>query len=254
MRRVGTTAATLILIATALAGCFADDADDGTGTGPTAPADGNETADVELTLSIVNVTVGEPAEGNVTVNVTWSVGAEGNATGVEIVHNNVHWANHTVALADAQAGYGNGTADRPGAVPGEFTANLTVAAGAGTLYLRAHAIQGGAHYWSSEANVSVPEAGTTHIVTITDEALPFLAMMDPDPVTVAVGDRIVWQNDDDAPHTATADDGEDFSWDTGTIDAGSASEPIVFDVAGEFTYHCNVHPVTMIGFTVTVES
>src|SRR5205085_7550844 len=36
----------------------------------------------------------------------------------------------------------------------------------------------------------------------------------PDPVVVQVGGKVTWQNEDTAPHTATADDG---SFDTGTI-------------------------------------
>src|SRR4029077_6078058 len=35
----------------------------------------------------------------------------------------------------------------------------------------------------------------------------------PDPVTVQAGGKVIWQNEDTAPHTATADDG---SFDTGT--------------------------------------
>src|SRR5690348_14808492 len=40
---------------------------------------------------------------------------------------------------------------------------------------------------------------------------------DPDPVTVQAGGKVIWQNEDTAPHTATADDG---SFDTGTLEKG----------------------------------
>lgn len=269
MQRTASLGLVLILLTAAVtAGCFGDDDTDGT-TPTTPPADNETQPQVDLSLSVLNVTVGETVEGNVSVNVTWSVGVAsdgasgnettgnqttGNETQVEITHNNIHWANRSVAEADAQAGYGNGSADVPGSVPGEFTTNFTVAAGLGILYVRAHAMYQGEHHWSAEANVTIPEAGTTHFVSITNEVLPFIAEMDPDPITVKVGDRIVWQNDDDAPHTATADADQDFSWDTGNLAAGDSSDPIVFDVAGEFTYHCEVHPATMTGFTVTVES
>src|SRR4051795_9874959 len=39
----------------------------------------------------------------------------------------------------------------------------------------------------------------------------------PDPVTVQVGGKVTWQNEDTAPHTATAEDG---SFDTGTLARG----------------------------------
>src|SRR3954453_4021385 len=37
----------------------------------------------------------------------------------------------------------------------------------------------------------------------------------PDPVRVETGGKVIWQNMDPAPHTATADDG---SFDTGTLE------------------------------------
>src|SRR5436309_2601456 len=40
---------------------------------------------------------------------------------------------------------------------------------------------------------------------------------EPEPVVVQVGGKVTWQNEDTAPHTATADDG---SFDTGTIEKG----------------------------------
>src|SRR4051794_1012842 len=39
----------------------------------------------------------------------------------------------------------------------------------------------------------------------------------PDPVTVQAGGKVIWLNQDTAPHTATADDG---SFDTGTLERG----------------------------------
>jgi plastocyanin len=64
----------------------------------------------------------------------------------------------------------------------------------------------------------------------------------PDPVTVQVGGKVIWQNEDTAPHTATADDG---SFDTGTIEQGKIKSEI-FKQAGTFTYFCEIHP-TMHG-------
>jgi plastocyanin len=60
----------------------------------------------------------------------------------------------------------------------------------------------------------------------------------PDPVTVQVGGKVIWQNEDTAPHTATADDG---SFDTGTLERGKLKSE-TFKQAGTFTYFCEVHP------------
>jgi len=70
----------------------------------------------------------------------------------------------------------------------------------------------------------------------------------PDPVVVQVGGKVIWQNQDTAPHTATADDG---SFDTGTIEKGKLGSDTFKDV-GTFTYFCEIHP-TMHGTVEVVE-
>ncbi|HEX5713514.1 MAG TPA: cupredoxin family copper-binding protein [Solirubrobacterales bacterium] len=60
----------------------------------------------------------------------------------------------------------------------------------------------------------------------------------PDPVVVATGGKVIWQNEDMAPHTATADDG---SFDTGTLEQGKLKAE-TFKEAGTFTYFCEIHP------------
>jgi len=71
---------------------------------------------------------------------------------------------------------------------------------------------------------------------------------EPDPVVVRVGGKVTWQNEDTAPHTATADDG---SFDTGTIEKGKLGSA-TFKEPGTFTYFCEVHP-TMHGSVEVVE-
>jgi len=71
---------------------------------------------------------------------------------------------------------------------------------------------------------------------------------EPDPVVVQVGGKVTWQNQDAAPHTATADDG---SFDTGTIENGKLGSA-TFKEPGTFTYHCEIHP-TMHGTVEVVE-
>jgi len=61
---------------------------------------------------------------------------------------------------------------------------------------------------------------------------------DPDPVTIQVGGKVNWQNEDSDPHTATADDG---SFDTGTIEEGKLKSE-TFKDAGTYSYFCEIHP------------
>lgn len=60
----------------------------------------------------------------------------------------------------------------------------------------------------------------------------------PATVAAAVGDTIIWQNDDIAPHTATA---ADSSWDSGVLAPG-ASWRTVLRARGEIEYVCALHP------------
>ena len=61
---------------------------------------------------------------------------------------------------------------------------------------------------------------------------------DPDPVTIEEGGKVIWQNEDSAPHTATADDG---SFDTGTLEEGKLKSE-TFKEAGTYAYICSIHP------------
>ncbi len=61
---------------------------------------------------------------------------------------------------------------------------------------------------------------------------------DPDPVTIEEGGKVIWQNEDSAPHTATADDG---SFDTGTLEEGKRGSE-TFKKAGTYSYICSIHP------------
>jgi plastocyanin len=60
----------------------------------------------------------------------------------------------------------------------------------------------------------------------------------PDPVRVEAGGKVIWQNMDSAPHTATADDG---SFDTGTLEEGKLKSES-FKEPGTITYFCQIHP------------
>lgn len=66
-------------------------------------------------------------------------------------------------------------------------------------------------------------------------------------LTVPVGATVVWTNQDEAPHTATADGGE-FS--SPSLDQGASFEH-TFEAAGSFPYACAIHP--SMTATITVE-
>jgi plastocyanin len=61
---------------------------------------------------------------------------------------------------------------------------------------------------------------------------------DPDPVTIEEGGKVIWINEDSAPHTATADDG---GFDTGTLEEGKLKSE-TFKEAGTYPYICTIHP------------
>ena len=80
---------------------------------------------------------------------------------------------------------------------------------------------------------------------------------DPDPVTVSPGSTIVWDNQDNALHTATSGSGEtatpDGVFDTGMVGANTQSQPITMPTElGEYPYFCVLHPY--LTGTVIVES
>jgi|SRR6188768_1462579 len=89
---------------------------------------------------------------------------------------------------------------------------------------------------SSETGASTPApsgaAARAEKVEIVDFAY------DPDPVTVQVGGKVTWLNQDSAPHTATAEDG---SFDTGTLEEGKLKSE-TFKQAGTYAYICEIHP------------
>jgi cytochrome c oxidase subunit 2 len=80
---------------------------------------------------------------------------------------------------------------------------------------------------------------------------------DPDPVTVASGAVIVWDNQDNALHTATSGDPTtavpDGLFDSGLVGARTQSQPITMpSEPGEYSYFCTLHPY--LTGTVIVES
>jgi plastocyanin len=72
----------------------------------------------------------------------------------------------------------------------------------------------------------------------------------PDTLEVSVGTTVTWTNAGQATHTVTADDG---TFDSGELNPGDDFS-FTFDEAGEFTYHCDIHPRMQGTIVVTGEA
>ena len=69
----------------------------------------------------------------------------------------------------------------------------------------------------------------------------------PADLSVKVGTKVTWTNQDSAGHTVTFDTGSDTS---DTLGNG-ASNSQTFNTAGTFAYHCKIHPSMKASVTVT---
>ncbi|MBI4188690.1 MAG: cupredoxin domain-containing protein [Chloroflexi bacterium] len=67
----------------------------------------------------------------------------------------------------------------------------------------------------------------------------------PREVSIKVGDRVTWVNDDIEPHTATTE-----AWDSGAINPGQ-NYSRTFDTPGTFKITCQFHPDMIGQVTVT---
>jgi amicyanin len=87
------------------------------------------------------------------------------------------------------------------------------------------------------------QAEATNSITIKDYSYS------PATITVKVGTKVTWTNQDAVGHTVTADSGT--GPDSQLIDQGQ-SYSFTFDKAGTYTYHCTPHPY-MKGTVVVTE-
>jgi len=84
-----------------------------------------------------------------------------------------------------------------------------------------------------------PVPGTA--VTINVVAVNGSQSFSPNPSTIPAGQMVVWHNVDSITHRVVVDD---RSIDTGNLDPGGFSSPIILHATG--SYHCTIHPV-MVG-------
>ena len=68
------------------------------------------------------------------------------------------------------------------------------------------------------------------------------------PGPVSPGAAITFDNQDGAPHTMTADEGDAF--DSGRVDGGAQGEVTAPDAPGDYAFHCEVHPNMTATLTV----
>lgn len=104
-----------------------------------------------------------------------------------------------------------------------------------------------------------PAAGTTAIAILQGAATQGSPDYDPDAAQVPLGNKIVWDNQDSVPHTATSgtgpsdpDKGKIF--DTNIISGGEKSKPIELTGAKEgdtINYFCTLHPYMTSELTIT---
>jgi plastocyanin len=71
---------------------------------------------------------------------------------------------------------------------------------------------------------------------------------DPATVTVPKGTEVVWTNSTDAPHTVTSDTN---AFGTTSNLTQNQTFMMVFNTAGTYAYHCNVHPYMKATIIVT---
>ena len=63
----------------------------------------------------------------------------------------------------------------------------------------------------------------------------------PRALNVMPGSMVSWTNEDATPHTVTAEGTGAPLFDSGPISPGDTFDNI-FDMSGEFGYHCSIHP------------
>ena len=93
------------------------------------------------------------------------------------------------------------------------------------------------HNEDDTATMSMSPASNDQPVSTTAVTISNFAF-DPTTITVKVGDTVTWTNNDSTSHTVTSDDGQ---FDSGTILKG-ATYKHAFSKAGEYGYHCTLHP------------
>jgi plastocyanin len=96
------------------------------------------------------------------------------------------------------------------------------------------------------------DTGTTAADDTGDEAAGDATVVAQDftftvPDSVAAGATVTFDNQDSAPHTMTADDD---AFDSGNVTGGSQGEVTAPSEAGDYAFHCEIHPNMTATLTV----
>lgn len=85
---------------------------------------------------------------------------------------------------------------------------------------------------TSAATPTTAPTGSGNAISIASYAFS------PDSLTIKVGTKLTWTNNDSVTHTVTADQG---AFNSGPLPSGK-SYSFTFTKAGTYTYHCAIHP------------
>jgi plastocyanin len=103
-----------------------------------------------------------------------------------------------------------------------------------------------------------PAAGITQITMLAGAAVSGAPDYDPDDAQVPLGNKVVWNNADNVPHTATSGTGPEDTdsaaiFDTGIVNGGekSAETEIEGAIGDVIPYYCIVHPYMTSQLTIT---
>lgn len=106
---------------------------------------------------------------------------------------------------------------------------------------------------AASAASEAPSAASTVCERTSDAAAVAVTIAgftyDPDPIVAKVGQVIGWTNRDGAPHTASIDGGACATTNLGK----DASDGLVFNVPGAYTYFCTVHGKDSMSGRITIE-
>ena len=95
---------------------------------------------------------------------------------------------------------------------------------------------------------------TTVVMPLGSSGATSGAGYEPPEVTVSPGAAVIWDNQDNALHTATSGQSPtpDGKFDSGIVGANQESKPVTMPTEpGEYTYFCTLHPF-LVG-TITVQ-
>jgi plastocyanin len=104
-----------------------------------------------------------------------------------------------------------------------------------------------AHSESTSTDQSA-NSSTNEVAAATDKVSIENFNFTPAKITVKMGTKVTWTNNDSVAHTVTADSGTGPKSDN--ISPGGTYS-YTFDSVGNFAYHCNIHPDMTGSVTVT---